>query len=290
MVPVPGHLGQPRRPHALLLCLQVGQRDHPSSFIHNSFTRSKILNMTPCEILHITPCKILLPSITQIEARSSFLPFLASMPDPPSFLSWPLCQILLLPESDSKPDPPFLIPCDPSPCRREENDIDESISMNNSLYNEVRGLEKQDLMTSIKYYEQSGMDSTALRNRLNEVSSIKIIYISGDRSIILGRGRRVTILIIIILIRGVNRRLFVEVLTRFLRGRTLLLPEKLLPRWWRRRRTLWPGLHDRQGSNTSQNLVLIVLKKGNTRNLLCVCLSIYLLIYLSIFSFYREQV
>ena len=75
-----------------------------------------------------------------------------------------LCKILSLPPSQILPS------SDSSPCLREENDIDESITMNNSLYNEVRGLEKQDLMTSIKYYEQSGMDTTALRKRLNEVS------------------------------------------------------------------------------------------------------------------------
>merc|ERR1712059_198666 len=50
---------------------------------------------------------------------------------------------------------------------REESDVDDRLIGN--LYDQVDGLEKQDLTTSIRYYEQNGLDSRDLKKRLAEV-------------------------------------------------------------------------------------------------------------------------
>merc|ERR1712098_107102 len=50
---------------------------------------------------------------------------------------------------------------------REENDVDQKLTGNQ--YDKVEGLEKTDLMTCIKYYEENGLDPTDLKKRLEEV-------------------------------------------------------------------------------------------------------------------------
>jgi len=50
---------------------------------------------------------------------------------------------------------------------REENDLDNQLS--GRLYDRVDGLERQDLITTIKRNEEKGEDTTALRERLREV-------------------------------------------------------------------------------------------------------------------------
>merc|ERR1719481_97628 len=54
---------------------------------------------------------------------------------------------------------------------REESDID--IQLSGNLYDKVEGLEKQDLLTSIKYYEDNGLDARDLRKRLEEVLQLE---------------------------------------------------------------------------------------------------------------------
>eukprot|EP00091_Calanus_sinicus_P009305 TRINITY_DN21824_c0_g1_i1.p1 TRINITY_DN21824_c0_g1~~TRINITY_DN21824_c0_g1_i1.p1 ORF type:complete len:143 (-),score=47.07 TRINITY_DN21824_c0_g1_i1:86-514(-) len=50
---------------------------------------------------------------------------------------------------------------------REESDVDGELA--GRLYDRIEGLEKQDLINSIKFNEENGMDTTALRARLKEV-------------------------------------------------------------------------------------------------------------------------
>merc|ERR1711988_1475506 len=47
---------------------------------------------------------------------------------------------------------------------REENDVDMQLS--GRLYDKVDGLEKADILNSIRYNEDKGMDTTQLRERL----------------------------------------------------------------------------------------------------------------------------
>eukprot|EP00092_Neocalanus_flemingeri_P004659 GFUD01005023.1.p1 GENE.GFUD01005023.1~~GFUD01005023.1.p1 ORF type:complete len:156 (-),score=43.86 GFUD01005023.1:123-590(-) len=51
-------------------------------------------------------------------------------------------------------------------CLREENDLDDELAGRLSLYDRVDGLEKQDLINSIKFNEENGMDTTKLKQRL----------------------------------------------------------------------------------------------------------------------------
>lgn len=48
--------------------------------------------------------------------------------------------------------------------RREENDVD--LELSGKLYDKVDGLEKADILNSIRYNEDKGMDTTQLRERL----------------------------------------------------------------------------------------------------------------------------
>jgi len=50
---------------------------------------------------------------------------------------------------------------------REENDVDGELA--GRLYDRVEGLEKQDLINSIKFNEENGMDTTELKQRLRVV-------------------------------------------------------------------------------------------------------------------------
>jgi len=50
---------------------------------------------------------------------------------------------------------------------REESDVDGELA--GRLYDRVEGLEKQDLINSIRYNEEHGLDTTALKQRLREV-------------------------------------------------------------------------------------------------------------------------
>ena len=50
---------------------------------------------------------------------------------------------------------------------REENDMD--VELAGKLYDKVDGLEKMDLINSIKYNEEHGLDTRALKQRLKEV-------------------------------------------------------------------------------------------------------------------------
>jgi len=50
---------------------------------------------------------------------------------------------------------------------REENDMD--VELAGKLYDKVEGLEKMDLINSIKYNEEHGLDTRALKQRLKEV-------------------------------------------------------------------------------------------------------------------------
>jgi hypothetical protein len=50
---------------------------------------------------------------------------------------------------------------------REESDVDGELA--GRLYDRVEGLEKQDLINSIKFNEENGMDTTDLKQRLRVV-------------------------------------------------------------------------------------------------------------------------
>merc|ERR1712179_530095 len=50
---------------------------------------------------------------------------------------------------------------------REENDLD--VEIGRSLYDRIDGLEKANILTSIRYHDQNGLDATALRKRLEEI-------------------------------------------------------------------------------------------------------------------------
>jgi len=50
---------------------------------------------------------------------------------------------------------------------REENDVDEMMGV--SLYSRIDGLEKANLIASIRYHEREKLDTTALNNRLSEI-------------------------------------------------------------------------------------------------------------------------
>ena len=47
---------------------------------------------------------------------------------------------------------------------REENDVD--LELSGKLYDKVDGLEKADILNSIRHREENGQDTTKLRERL----------------------------------------------------------------------------------------------------------------------------
>lgn len=51
---------------------------------------------------------------------------------------------------------------------REENDIDDLLR-DGSLYDRIEGLEKLQLESSLKYYEESGLDTRPIKKRLAEI-------------------------------------------------------------------------------------------------------------------------
>jgi len=55
-------------------------------------------------------------------------------------------------------------------CLREENDVDIVLSTG-SLFDKIEGLEKVQLETCIMYYEERGMDTSALKTRLAELEA-----------------------------------------------------------------------------------------------------------------------
>merc|ERR1719510_900591 len=52
-------------------------------------------------------------------------------------------------------------------CLREENGTDDLLR--GSLYDRIDGLELADLLTSLRHNEQEGLDTTALKARLDEI-------------------------------------------------------------------------------------------------------------------------
>jgi len=50
---------------------------------------------------------------------------------------------------------------------REENDMDEALGV--SLYDRIPGMEKSNLIAAIRHNEQEGLDTTALKARLDEI-------------------------------------------------------------------------------------------------------------------------
>lgn len=57
---------------------------------------------------------------------------------------------------------------------REENDWDDRVyGDGQSLYNKVPGLERKDLLTTLKYQQERGIDTTAVQKRLAELDRME---------------------------------------------------------------------------------------------------------------------